>query len=634
LNGNPGKLLCVDFNATWCVPCKEIGPVFHKLAEEFTGNVYAELDIDVCEETTESFDIQSLPTFLFFKDGVEVKRLKGSHPDQLKQIIVDLGASAGQAAKRQKTDDDAVRGANEGVCKGAPVFTMGPGTFAVPMTMHADNRKRLAEDMTKAGASGLILLQGGSEQMRNDSDHELLFRQESYFQWLFGVKEPEWFGAVDLATGKGHLFMPRIAKQLSAWIGRVVPPPEFKAMYAIDEIHYADELATFAKAYEGKTFHLLHGLNSDSGSYAKPASFDGIEAYTTDQKTLFPVLAESRVSKSPAELELMKYVSKVTSDAHVEVMRKAAPNQPEYMHEALFKHHIYVNGGCRNTAYTPICACGPSSAVLHYGHAGAPNARIMTKDDIALLDMGAEYHCYCSDITCSFPMSGTFSADQKMIYEGVLAAVKAVMDMMKPGTDWADCHRIAERTILEHLKAGGVVTGDIDEMLKNNLAGMFMPCGLGHFIGLDTHDVGGYLAGHPERITAKGPYGIKKLRTARILKESMCLTVEPGIYFVDDLMDLMLETPDQAKFLVKDRLAHFRGFGGVRIEDVVTVTATGIKNYTMTPRTCEEIESVMGGGQWPPEYDLASWLCRDWDTDIPTEKKAYKPSRASLMDMM
>ena len=108
---------------------------------------------------------------------------------------------------------------------------------------------------------------------------------------------------------------------------------------------------------------------------------------------------------------------------------------------------------------------------------------------------------------------------------------------------------------MEHLKAGGVVTGDVDAMLENNLAGMFMPCGLGHFIGLDTHDVGGYLEGHPERITKMGPYGIKKLRTARILQESMCLTVEPGIYFVDDLMDLMLETPAQAAFLVKDRLA-------------------------------------------------------------------------------
>ena len=236
--------------------------------------------------------------------------------------------------------------------------------------------------------------------------------------------------------------MPRIAKELSAWIGRVVPPVEFKSMYSIDEIHYADQLADFCKSYKDTPLHLLHGQNSDSGAFAQPAKFAGIGCYATDTKTLFQVLAECRVTKSDEELKLMKYVSQVTSDAHVEVMRQSKPDQPEYIHEALFKHHIYVNGGCRNTAYTPICACGPSSATLHYGHAGAANARIMTKDDIALLDMGAEYHCYCSDITCSFPMSGKFSANQKMVYEGVLMAVKSVMDMMKPGTDWADCHRM------------------------------------------------------------------------------------------------------------------------------------------------------------------------------------------------
>ena len=161
----------------------------------------------------------------------------------------------------------------------------------------------------------------------------------------------------------------------------------------------------------------------------------------------------------------------------------------EYQLESLFMHHTYTHGGCRHMAYTCICACGPNPAVLHYGHAGAPNARLLKEGDQALLDMGAEYHCYASDITCSFPISSDFTRDQILIHEAVLAAQVAVVGALKPGVAWPDMHRLAERTILENLKRGGVLAGDVDEMLAADLGATFMPHGLGHFIGLDTHDV-------------------------------------------------------------------------------------------------------------------------------------------------
>lgn len=108
---------------------------------------------------------------------------------------------------------------------------------------------------------------------------------------------------------------------------------------------------------------------------------------------------------------------------------------------------------------------------------------------------GAEYHCYCSDITCSYPVSGVFDDRQKMIYNGVLNAVRAVEEAMRPGITWPDMHRLATRSLLEHLTANGLLVGDVDEMVKVNLGKIFFPCGLGHFVGLDTHDVGGYLEG-------------------------------------------------------------------------------------------------------------------------------------------
>jgi Xaa-Pro dipeptidase len=112
----------------------------------------------------------------------------------------------------------------------------------------------------------------------------------------------------------------------------------------------------------------------------------------------------------------MWYCAYVASQAHVAVMRSTKVGQMEFELEATFLYEIYKNGGCRRAAYTSICACGPNAAVLHYGHAAAPNDRQIQSNDIALLDMGAEYHNYVSDITCSFPVSGKFTADQRVIF--------------------------------------------------------------------------------------------------------------------------------------------------------------------------------------------------------------------------
>ena len=121
-------------------------------------------------------------------------------------------------------------------------------------------------------------------------------------------------------------------------------------------------------------------------------------------------------------------------------------NALKYSSNLLFLFPIltaYTHGGCRHMAYTCICACGPSSNVLHYGHAGRPNSRLLTASDIALLDMGAEYHCYTSDVTCSFPANGVFNDQQRFIFETVQDMQWSVMDAMKPGVPWPDMHRLS-----------------------------------------------------------------------------------------------------------------------------------------------------------------------------------------------
>jgi Xaa-Pro dipeptidase len=305
----------------------------------------------------------------------------------------------------------------------------------------------------------------------------------------------------------------------------------------------------------------------------------------------------------------MRYAAYVASNAHVQVMRNATVGMMEYELEARFRYEIYANGGSRFAAYTSICACGPNGAVLHYGHAGAPNERQLTVDDMALLDMGADYHGYVSDITCSFPIRGTFTEDQRAVYTGVLNAQRAVMAMMAPGVSWLACHQAAEREILKALVGIGCLIGDIDLMMEDAMGGVFMPHGLGHLIGCDTHDVGGYLEGTPARESRPG---WKSLRTARVLEPNMVLTNEPGCYFIDFLLDQALANPDQARHMNAEILARFRGTGGVRLEDVVVVTESGVTNFTQCPRTPEEVESVRSGGSWPPAVDTAPELKRTW----------------------
>jgi len=275
----------------------------------------------------------------------------------------------------------------------------------------------------------------------------------------------------------------------------------------------------------------------------------------------------------------------------VEVMKACKPGMKEYQLESVFQHVVYTRGGCRNMSYTCICASGCNSSVLHYGHAGAPNDRDIQPHDMMLMDMGAEYHCYTSDITCSFPANGKFSPKQRAIYETVLQAQTAVINAIQPGIYWPDMHLLAERVILTGLLHIGILNhgSSIDEMLSKRIAAIFMPHGLGHFMGLDTHDVGGYPSG-VERSTLPG---LKSLRTGRKLEEGMVITVEPGCYFIPHLLQKALEDPSKAVYLNKEEVEKFKTFGGVRIEDDVVVTASGCENLTRTPKSVEEIEAIM-----------------------------------------
>ncbi|XP_062356014.1 xaa-Pro dipeptidase isoform X2 [Cinclus cinclus] len=436
-----------------------------------------------------------------------------------------------------------------------PSFWLGNETLKVPVALFALNRRRLCERLRQnkdVQKNSIVLLQGGEETQRYCTDTGIVFRQESYFHWTFGVTEAGCFGAVDVDTGRSMLFVPQLPESYAVWMGKIHPPEFFKNKYAVDEAHYVTEISSVLALKKPAVLLTLRGVNTDSGNVSKEASFEGISQFNVNNKILHPEIAE-----------------------------------------CLFQHYCYTRGGMRHTSYTCICGSGENSSVLHYGHAGAPNDKTIEDGDLCLFDMGGEYYCYGSDITCTFPANGKFTADQRAIYEAVLKASRAVMKAVKPGVAWPDMHRLADRVHLEELTRIGILKGNVDDMVKVHLGAIFMPHGLGHLLGIDVHDVGGY----PEGVERIEEPGLRSLRTARRLQQGMVLTIEPGIYFIDHLLEQALKDPAQSCFIDSSVLQRFRGFGGVRIEDDIAVTATGMELLTCVPRTVEEIEAFMAEGQ-------------------------------------
>ncbi|XP_044750162.1 xaa-Pro dipeptidase [Coccinella septempunctata] len=475
------------------------------------------------------------------------------------------------------------------------VLCMGPGTHGVPLKLFETNRRRLVERLKSKniGEGSIVLLQGGNDVPVHDTDTTYLFRQESYFMWAFGITDPGCYGAIEVDSGNAHIFIPKFPADYGIWMGRILERQEWGQKYAIENVHYVEDIKKVMSELKPNMILTLKGMNTDSGLCSKEANFKGIETFNVNNTLLFNEIADLRVFKTDLEIEVLKYVIEVSSAAHRKVMRCVEAGKSEYQCESEFLHYCYQIGGCRHVSYTCICGTGPNASILHYGHAGAPNDRKIKEGDMCLFDMGANYFGYASDITCSYPVNGKFSEDQKMIYNAVLRANLAVLSSAKPGVSWADLHVLAITTLLEDLKKGGILVGDVQEMLKAGVGAIFQPHGLGHLMGLDVHDVGGYLPNNPPR--PKHVPGVDKLRTARILEERMVLTIEPGCYFIDHLLDQALKDSNLSKYFVAEAVSKFRNFGGVRIEDDVLITKDGAINLTKVPRTVEEIERWMAG---------------------------------------
>eukprot|EP00808_Paulinella_micropora_P013611 g52838.t1 len=474
--------------------------------------------------------------------------------------------------------------------------------------LHQDIRKRVFEQAKSALApnheKAAIVVRGGDSAQFNlyDSDcTKSVFRQEAYFLYLFGLVLPDCYGVLDLERKQTLLFVPKIEDDMQRWLGTRKNLSWYSERYLADHTYHTDQLAAQLAKRNIEHIHVLSGTNTDSGlPTPMVVNFPGMDKFRKHVDKLHPFLTEMRVIKTPMEVEYLRVCNRVSSQAHVYVMRHTHPGMNERHLEALFKAYTSYYGGARHLAYTAICASGANGAILHYGWAGNPNDQPLRSGESVVLDMGAEYNGYCTDLTRSFPINGKFTKQQRTVYEAVLDAHDQVIDALKPGVNYADMHRLAERVLVKHLmKMGILVKGTEHEMEEASMAAVFMPHGLGHFVGLLTHDVGGFPPGAEIDPMTAGPKrpdkpGLKWLRMHRVLKENMVLTVEPGLYFNDPTLDKALANPQQARYIDQKVLALYRGSGGVRIEDDVVITKDGVEVLSgALPVQPDDIEAVM-----------------------------------------
>ena len=460
--------------------------------------------------------------------------------------------------------------------------------------------KNLKEHIVSLPENSYLFLMGGKDLYRYDNDDELhYFLQESNFYYLTGVLEANYYATINLTDASFSLYIPQPTEREKIFL-------HWETLEQIAEKYKCStfdltQLPLEINRLNPKKLYVLNGTNSDSGNkvltcdYVFPAPYEKFNEIIDHDGLIYEILADTRTRKTTEEINLLKYINKATVEAHIDTMKKIyqkiSAQQPiiERDVENYFFSYIRSKLYSRNHPYEHICGCGVDGATLHYIN----NDQKLESGQLILMDMGGMAAGYVSDVTSTVPVNGTFTQEQADIYNIVLEANKEVQKNAKPGVSWTDMHLLAEKVILTGLQKLGFLnsTATVQEMLDNRVCYYFMPHGLGHLMGIDVHDAGGYLSFTPERSKEKG---LDCLRTARVLEKDMVLSDEPGIYFIPYLLEQGFKDEKVSKYFVQDKIKQYYKFGGVRIEDDILITEDGCVNLTEgLPRTVEEIQNTM-----------------------------------------
>ncbi len=434
---------------------------------------------------------------------------------------------------------------------------------SIPKSEYARRRKAL---MAQMEPNSIAILPAAPVHIRN-RDVEHVYRQDSDFQYLSGFPEPE--AVIALIPGREHgeyvLFCRERDPERELWDGlRAGQDGAIRDFGADDAFPIGDIDDILPGLIEGRErvyyaigtnpefdHHLMEWVNvirSKARQGAQPPN----EFVALDH-----LLHDMRLYKSAAELKVMREAAEISARAHIRAMQASRAGLFEYHLEAELDYE-FRKGGAKMPAYGSIVAAGRNGCILHYHENDAP----LKDGDLVLIDAGCEIDCYASDITRTFPVSGVFSAEQRAIYEIVLAANIEAFKFIGPGRHWNEAHEATVRVISAGLLELGLLKGALDELIAGEAYKPFYMHRAGHWLGMDVHDVGDYKVG--------GEW--------RVLEPGMAMTVEPGIYIA----------PDNASVAKK-----WRGIG-IRIEDDVVVTRKGCEILTGgVPKAVDEIEALM-----------------------------------------
>lgn len=425
---------------------------------------------------------------------------------------------------------------------------------------------RRAQLLEKMPPGSIAIIPAATMKQRN-SDVEYAFRQDSSFYYLTGFNEPD---AVLLLmpgrlAGESVMFCRNRDKLMEIWNGYRAGPEGVVDRYGIDEAHPIEEIDDLLPA-------LLNGMSRIYYAIGKNDEFDrqiqhwlgAIRAQArqgavapSELVVLDQLLNEMRLIKSDAEQDMMRAAGDISAQGHVKAMQCCKPGMMEYQLEAEILHHFAMNG-CRQPAYSTIVGGGANACVLHY----IENDQALQDGDLVLIDAGCELDHYAGDITRTFPVNGCFNPEQKAIYQLVLKAQKACIALAKPGVLWDEVHQESIKVLTQGLIDLGLLKGSLDEQIDAGGYRDFYMHRIGHWLGMDVHDVGDY--------KVDGEW--------RPLQPGMVMTVEPGLYIAIDNQNV-----DEC----------WRGIG-VRIEDDVLITDDGCEILTASvPKEVDEIEALM-----------------------------------------
>lgn len=430
---------------------------------------------------------------------------------------------------------------------------------------YASRRARLADRLE--GDSVAVLF--AAPLKRRNRDVYYPYRPDSDFYYLTGFPEPEAVMALVPGCPEGEyvLFCQDRNPELELWDGPLAGLEGAREHYGADQAHTIDSLDEIMPgliAGRERVYYMMAQEPSYDQRIAKWTEAArlhtrGSPAPQAELVSLKTTLHELRLYKSRHEVRSMRRAAKIAAAGHKRAMRACRPGMTEYQLEAELIAE-FIRQGARAPAYPPIIGGGANGCILHY----IDNNAELQDGELVLIDAGAEYHCYASDVTRTFPISGRFSPEQAAVYEIVLASQLAAIAEVRAGCHWNHPHEAAVRVLTEGLVELGILSGELNELVEKKAYTPYYMHRTGHWIGMDVHDVGDYRIG--------GEW--------RMLEPGMVMTVEPGLYLRPDTPGL-----DQRWWNI-----------GIRVEDDVLVTREAPEVLSQdAPKQAQEIEAWMLG---------------------------------------